>query len=55
LSNDKITALDPAPFEFGREAAQMMQLILQSDSAAPIHKFHEAYLRSAISEAEIER
>lgn len=47
LMNDKITALDLAPFEFGREAARMMEQILQSDATGPLHKFHEAYLRPA--------
>lgn len=47
LTNEKITALDLDPFEFGREAARMLQSILQSDEGKPLHRFHQAYLHSA--------
>ncbi|MGO4385143.1 LacI family DNA-binding transcriptional regulator [Specibacter sp. RAF43] len=52
LMNEKITALDLTPFEFGREAARMMEEILQSGATIRLHKFHEAHLRPAVAAAD---
>jgi DNA-binding LacI/PurR family transcriptional regulator len=49
LHNPQLTVVDPAPWEFGREAAHMLERILAQPDAnrQPIEQSHDVTVRYA--------